>query len=406
MKGRFEVRKILFQNFRVLTPFRMLENHSVVIEENKIKAIGEKDKIEAERDMETIDGKGLLYLSPGFIDIHVHGGGGADCLEGTREALEAMARSHARGGTTAFYPTVTTAPLEQIFQSLEAIREIVSSPIEGARILGAHVEGPYFSPAQIGAQNPDFLRLPSREDLERFLSYREVIKRISLAPELPGALEFGRKMREMGIMVAIGHSDATYDEVLTAIENGFSHVTHIYSAMSGVRRINLYRVAGVIESALLRDELTVEIIADGKHLPSHLIQFVLKNKGVGQVCAVTDAMEAAGMPEGEYEIGGLEVVVEEGVAKLKDRSAFAGSVATMDLLVRTLVYLVGLPLEEAVQLVSFNPAKFMGLDHCQGVVAPGKDADLVVLDSNLEVKMTVVQGEIVYDNLREGAVKK
>ena len=397
---------ILFQKFRVLTPFRILENHSVLVKENKIGVIGEKGAIKAEKDMEIIDGKGLFYLSPGFIDIHVHGGGGADCLEGTREALEVMARSHARGGTTAFCPTITTAPLERIFRSLDAIREIGSSPTGGARILGAHVEGPYFSKSQRGAQNPDFLRVPSREDLEKFLSYQEAIKRISLAPELPGALEFGRKMREAGIMVAIGHSDATYDEVLSAIENGFSHVTHIYSAMSGVQRINLYRVAGVIESALLRDELTVEMIADGKHLPSHLMQFVLKNKGLGQVCVVTDAMEAAGMPEGEYKIGGLEVIVEEGVSKLKDRSAFAGSVATMDLLVRTLVHLVGLPLEEAVQLVSFNPAKFLGLDHRQGVIAPGKDADLVVLDSNLEVKMTMVQGEIVYDNLREGAVKK
>ncbi|HOQ68114.1 MAG TPA: N-acetylglucosamine-6-phosphate deacetylase [Candidatus Atribacteria bacterium] len=398
--------KILFQNFRVLTPFRILENHSIVVEGNKIRAIGEKDIIKAERDMEIVNGQGLLYLSPGFIDIHVHGGGGADCLEGTREALEVMARSHARGGTTAFCPTITTAPLEQIFQSLEAIREIGSSPTGGARILGAHVEGPYFSPVQRGAQNPDFLRLPSREDLEKFLSYREIIKRISLAPELPGALEFGQRMREVGIMVAIGHSDATYEEVLSAIENGFSHVTHIYSAMSGVRRVNLYRVAGVIESALLRDELTVEMIADGKHLPPHLMQFIIKNKGLGQVCAVTDAMEAAGMPEGEYEIGGLRVIVEEGVAKLEDRSAFAGSVATMDLVLKTLVHLVGLPLGEAIQLVSFNPARFLGLDHRQGIIAPGKDADLLILDPGLEVKMTMVQGEIVYDNLRKGAEEK
>ncbi len=397
---------VLFQNFRVLTPFRILENHSVLVKENKIGIIGEKGAIKAERDMEIIDGKGLFYLSPGFIDIHVHGGGGADCLEGTREALEVMARSHARGGTTAFCPTAAAAPMEQIFQLLETIREISSFPTGGARILGAHVEGPYFSETQRGAQNPDFLRLPSREDLERFLFYQEIVKIISLAPELPGALEFGRRMREAGIMVAIGHSDATYDEVLSAIENGFSHVTHIYSAMSGVRRINLYRVAGVIESALLRDELTVEMIADGKHLPPHLMQFVLKNKGLGQVCAVTDAIEAAGMPEGEYEIGGLEVIVEEGVAKLKDRSAFAGSVATMNLVVKTLVHLVGLPLEEAIQLVSFNPAKFLGLDYRQGVIAPEKDADLVVLGSNLEVKMTMVQGEIVYDSLREGVVRK
>ena len=397
---------VLFQNFRVLTPFRILENYSVLVKEDKIEAIGEKGAIKAERDMEIIDGKGLLYLSPGFIDIHVHGGGGADCLEGTREALEIMARSHARGGTTAFCPTAAAAPMEQIFQLLETIREISSFPTGGARILGAHVEGPYFSETQRGAQNPDFLRLPSREDLERFLFYQEIVKIISLAPELPGALEFGRRMREAGIMVAIGHSDATYDEVLSAIENGFSHVTHIYSAMSGVRRINLYRVAGVIESALLRDELTVEMIADGKHLPPHLMQFVLKNKGLGQVCAVTDAIEAAGMPEGEYEIGGLEVIVEEGVAKLKDRSAFAGSVATMNLVVKTLVHLVGLPLEEAIQLVSFNPAKFLGLDYRQGVIAPEKDADLVVLGSNLEVKMTMVQGEIVYDSLREGVVRK
>jgi N-acetylglucosamine-6-phosphate deacetylase len=400
------VKSILFENFRVYTPFRLIENCSLLVEEGKIKIIGVSGTIKHEKYMEIVDGEGLLILSPGFIDIHIHGGGGADCLEGNRQALETIARCHARGGTTSFCPTITTAPLEIIFKSLEAIQEAYFSFIGGARIIGAHVEGPYFSENQKGAQNSDFLRLPSQEDLEMFLSYQKVIKRISLAPELPGALDFGRRISEAGIMVAIGHSNATYDEVLLALENGFSHITHIYSAMSGVSRINLYRVAGVIESALLLDEFTVEMIADGKHLPPHLMHFVIKNKGLGQVCVITDAMEAAGMPEGEYKIGGLEVIVEDGIAKLKDRSAFAGSVATMDLLLKTLVWQVGLPIGEAIQLMSFNPAKFLNLEHRQGVIAQGKDADLVILDQDLEVKMTLVQGKVVFDNLRECEVQK
>ena len=222
-----------------------------------------------------------------------------------------------------------------------------------------------------------------------------------MAPELPGALECGKVLRDNGIQLAIGHSGATYEEVLRAIESGYTHVTHMYSGMSGVKRVHLQRVAGVIETALLRDELEVEFIGDGMHLPPHLVWLILKNKSRGKICVVTDAMRATAMSEGIYEFGGMEVLVEEGVAKLKDKSAFAGSVATMDRVVRFLVKDVGLTVEDAITLVSFNPAKSAGVAERKGSIALGKDADLVIFDAEFEVLMTMVQGNIVYSKLEK-----
>lgn len=390
----------LFHHFRVITPLRVWDHGTVAVKGKNILWVDQAELTPA-RSRVIVEGNipsedGPFWLVPGFVDCHVHGGGGSDCLDGTTQAIETIARTGARGGTTAFLPTVTTAPRKQLEQALQVIRRLQGQSTGGAEVLGAHVEGPFFAPTQAGAQNPDFLRLPTPEDLQMLLSFGTIVKRVSLAPELPGTLDFGLALFQQGIQVAIGHSDATYQQVLAAIEHGFTHVIHLYSGMSGVKRINLFRVAGVIESALLRSELTVEVIADGKHLPPHLIDFILHNKGLGQVCAVTDAIRAAGMPEGPYELGGLNIVVEDGVAKLADRSAFAGSVATMDQILRTLVQEMGFPLEQAVQMTSFNPARFLGIADTKGTITPGKDADLVVLDRNLQVRLTMVQGQIVY----------
>ncbi len=394
-----------------LTPFREIDDSSVIIEGPYISWVGRAEGGRP-RGCHEID-LGGLFVAPGFIDLHVHGGGGYDVMEGTVDALEAIAISHARGGTTGLLGTTLTAPVEEIGRALQAVEEaseLDASALTGARVLGAHVEGPYFHPEQVGAQNPAHLRNPDVSEFESLLSPSQAVKRVSLAPELPGALELARALAARNILVSIAHSNATYQQVVNAVEAGFSHVTHIYSGMSSIRRVNAYRVAGVLEAALLLDELTTEVIADGHHLPPSLLRLVLKVKGSDRVCAVTDAIAAAGLGPGEYELGGLRVIVEdvvaedyevrlrEGdcVAKLADRSAFAGSAATMNRVVGNLVRLAGLPLSEAVKMATWNPARIMGIAAERGVLAPGRVADVVAFDHDLNVKLTMVEGRIVF----------
>ena len=392
----------------VFTPLRTLSPGVVVVEDGRIMAVGD-EHLKVGGSVREIDVSGF-YVSPGFIDIHVHGGGGHDVMEGSLEALTAIAETHARGGTTAWLATTLTAPVDQIQKALQAIEKAVDAPLGGAKLLGAHLEGPYFHPEQAGAQNPAYLKHPDLSEYKELLDNFPCVKRVSAAPELPGGLELGRELRRRGILASIGHSNATYQQVLEAMESGFSHVTHIYSGMSSVRRIKAYRFAGVLEAALLLDDLTTEMIADGHHLPPSLMRLVVKAKGTERVCVVTDAIAAAGLGPGRYQLGGLDVVVEDEVpdgyevhlskgnyvAKLADRSAFAGSAATMNVLVRNLVNLVGLPLIEAVKMATWTPARILGISHERGLLAPGMVADLVVFDENLDVQMTIVEGKIAY----------
>lgn len=392
----------------VLTPWRVIKPGVVVVEGGSIAAVG--DERVRRKGLPELEVEGL-FVAPGFIDIHLHGGGGHDVMEATPEALMAISKAHAQGGTTAWLGTTLTAPMEQIEMALSAIEEATDRPLGGACLLGAHLEGPYFNPEQAGAQNPAYLRSPDIKEFRKLLTRFSCIKRVSLAPELPRALELASLASSRKVLVSIGHSNATYTQVLRAIEAGFSHVTHIYSGMSMVHRRKAYRFAGVLEATLLIDGLTTEMIVDGHHLPPSLMRLVIKAKGTDRVCAITDAISAAGLGPGKYTLGGLEVVVEadvpegyevrleEGsyVAKLADRSAFAGSVVTMNLVVRNLVKLVGLPLTEAVKMATWTPAWILGISHERGMIAPGMKADLVVFDEELDVKMTIVEGTVVYE---------
>ena len=398
-------------NGRVLTPIREVQDGNIIVEEGKIKKLGHKAEIEIPDEAEVIDVKGA-YISPGFIDLHLHGAWGGDVNRGLEEDLFKMSEGLVKGGATAFLPTTLSGPLKQIADATECIQETMNKELPGAKILGAHLEGPYFSMKQKGAQNPEFIIEPKPEDYLPLLEKYSCIKRVSAAPEVPGALELGQELNHRGIVAAIAHSDATYQEVLKAIENGYTHATHIYSGMSGVRRVSAYRVTGVIESVLLLDELNVEMIADGHHLPPSLMELVLKTKGLDKVCLVTDSMAAAGLGPGQYDLGGLEVIVEseipkvfeiptEGrnyVAKLIDRSAFASSVATMDQMVRNMVKYVGLNILEAVKLVTLNPARMQGLDKEIGILAPGMKADLTVFDHDINIKLTMVDGNVKYQS--------
>lgn len=391
--------KIKITNARIITPFRVIEGGSILIADGKILQVRQGGARE-NPDFRVIDAGGR-YAAPGFIDIHVHGGGGHDFMDGAAEAFLGAAEAHAAHGTTSMVPTTLAGDFEELKQCLFAFSMAKKLNKTGARLLGMHLEGPYFAMSQKGAQDAKYIKNPDPAEYMQILELSDDIVRWSAAPELPGALEFGTALRQRGILPSIAHSDALDTEVLEAFEHGYTHVTHLYSCMSGVRRIEARRCAGVIESAFLLDGMTVEIIADGVHLPPSLLKLVYKLKGPSRTALVTDAMRAAGMPEGESILGSLKngqrVIVEEGVAKLPDRSAFAGSVATADRLVRTMVKAAGIPIAEAVQMMTLTPAAILGLDGKKGRVSVGADADIVVFDGEINIAMTMIGGKIVND---------
>ena len=389
--------RIKIYNGRILTPGRVISNGTVVVAGERIAEISEGNV--SVPDALEIDAQGK-YVAPGFIDIHVHGGGGFDFMDGSESAFIEVAELHARYGTTSMAPTTLSSDKAGILRTLSVYEAANRSKTRGARFLGMHLEGPYFAMNQRGAQDPHYIREPDPREYEDIIRQSSAIKRWSAAPELKGALDFGRYLRSKGILAAIAHTDAIYEEVLEAMENGYSLITHLYSGMSGVTRRNAFRYAGVIESAYIIDELDVEIIADGIHLPAPLLKLAYKIKGPDKIALITDAMRAAGMPPGESKLGslenGLKVIVEDGVAKLPDRSAFAGSVATADRLVRNMVQLAGVPLPDAVRMITSTPASIMKVDDRIGELVRGKDADIVIFDEEIVIAATIIKGKVVY----------
>jgi N-acetylglucosamine-6-phosphate deacetylase len=384
-------------NGKIILPERTIPNGTILIKDGIITAL-EEGSIEI-NDAREIDAKGQ-YISPGFIDIHIHGGAGHDFMDGTAEAFIKIAELHAKHGTTAMLPTTLTSEKEDLLLTLNAYNEAHTINKNGAAFIGMHLEGPYFAMNQRGAQDPKYIRDPDPAEYKEILENYPSIKRWSAAPELKGAIELGRYLRSKSVLAAIAHTDAVYEEVLEAFQNGYSLATHFYSAMSGVTRRNAFRYAGVVESAYLLDEMDVEIIADGVHLPAPLLQLVYKIKGPQHTALITDAMRAAGMPEGESILGGLKngtrVIVEDGVAKMPDRTAFAGSVATTDRLVRTMIQAAGISMGDTIQMITATPARIMGIADKKGSLQVGKDADILIFNENIEIQMTMVNGNIVY----------
>ncbi len=403
---------IALTNGKLITPFREIDQGCVLIKGEFIEKIGKVYEIEIPDGTKIVD-VGGKYISPGFIDSHLHGAFGGSVMASTEKDLKLMAEGLVQCGTTSFLPATLSGPWDAIVNSIDCITQAMKKDLQGAKILGVHLEGPYINLEQKGAQNPKYIYPPQSEQYLSLLEKYPSIIRVTAAPEVLGCLELGQELRKRKIVAAIGHSNATYQQVIKAVENGYTHVTHMFSGMSGLHRIKAYRVSGVIESTLLIDELTTEMIADGHHLPPSLMKLVLHAKGMDKVCLVTDSMSAAGMGPGNYNLGGLEVVVEADipdefeiptqennyVAKLTDRSSFASSVSTMDRLVRNMVKYVGFNVRQAVKLVTYNPAKIQGLDNDIGVLAENKIADITVFDDNINIKMTIVDGEIIYENL-------
>jgi len=393
------MQKTIIKNGQIITPYRNLGLGYVVIEGGKILEVG-AGEIELS-NAKVIDAQGA-YIAPGFIDLHTHGAGNADFMDGTVEAYLQAARTHAMHGTTLLYPTTLTSTNDLLFNTFDIYKQAKEKNTDGAAFGGIHLEGPYFAYEQRGAQDPRFLRNPDPKEYLEILDRSDDIARWSIAPELPGALAFGRELVKRGIQPAIAHTNAIYEEVLDAFENGFRHITHFYSCMTGITRRNAFRYAGVIESGYLIDGMTVEIIADGVHVPESLLKLIYKIKGPENIALVTDSMRAAGMPEGRSILGGLkdgqEVLVEDGVAKLLDRTAFAGSVATADRLVRTMHQVGEIPLVDCVRMMTATPARIAGIDNRKGSLLPGKDADIVIFDENINIKTTIIEGNVIYKN--------
>jgi N-acetylglucosamine-6-phosphate deacetylase len=384
-------------NAKIITPYRIIDHGSILVMNGKITAVTE-GHIEC-NEVPVIDAAGK-YVSPGFIDIHVHGGGGHDFMDNTLDSFLKIAQLHARHGTTSFMPTTLSCEKDALLKTLRLYEEADALNINGSQFIGLHIEGPYFSMNQRGAQDPRYIRLPNPEEYKEILKHSSIVKRWSAAPELKGAITFGKFLKSKGILPSIAHTDAVYEDVIKAFENGYTHVTHLYSAMSGVTRRNAFRFAGVVESAFLLDDMTVEIIADGIHLPPPLLKLVYKIKGPDKIALITDAMRAAGMPPGESILGaldnGLRVIVEDDVAKLPDRSAFAGSVVTADKLVRNMITLAEVPLTDAIKMITSTPASIMGVADKKGSLVVGKDADIVVFDRDINIQYTIIGGKVVH----------
>ncbi|WP_426668068.1 N-acetylglucosamine-6-phosphate deacetylase [Mucilaginibacter sp. McL0603] len=386
-------------NGQIITPNGILKNGTVLVEDGKVIEISSSN-IDAPGALE-IDAKGK-YVSPGFIDIHIHGGGGHDFMDNTIEAFLGVAQLHAKYGTTAMLPTTLSCEKADLLETLRIYDEADKLNTNGSQFIGIHIEGPYFAMNQRGAQDPRYIRDPDPNEYKEILSASKAIKRWSAAPELKGAIEFGREMVSHGILPAIAHTDAVYGDVIEAFNNGYTLATHFYSAMSGVTRRNAFRYAGVVESAYLIDDMDVEIIADGVHLPAPLLRLIYKIKGPQRTALITDAMRAAGMPPGESILGskkdGTKVIVEDGVAKMPDRNSFAGSVATFDRLVRNMIKLAEVPLIEAIRMATETPARIMGINNRKGMLTIGRDADIVIFDENIHIAATIINGKIVYTN--------
>lgn len=369
---------------------------SVFVEDGVIRGVDESSCYSS-AGWEIFDAKGL-YLSPGFIDIHVHGGGGSDFMDASYHAWNNAINMHLEHGTTSIVPTTLASDIDTLISALEIFNGNRNK--FNSRVLGIHVEGPYISPKHAGAQDIRFIRNPDKNEYERILGICPDIIRWTIAPELPGAMEMGDYLLKRNVLPSIGHSDATSDVVYKAMFHGYTHITHLYSAMSTIVRKDGFRHAGVIESAYMFDRLTSEVISDGCHLPPEMLSMVFRLIGSDRVCLVTDAMRAAGENCRESILGDLKtgqrVIIEDGVAKLKDRSAFAGSIATADRLVRTVTNDCGVTLAEAVKMMTLIPARILGKEREIGSVKTGYKADLILFDRNINIKLVMVDGKIRY----------
>lgn len=396
---------VLFTNATLILPQRLL-NGFILVSDGRITDVGPGPG-PASANLTSVD-LGGRFLAPGFVDLHVHGGAGADFMDGTGEAFQTICTAHARNGTTSLLPTSTVARTEQILAFLEQCRRAKNEGISGARVLGAHFYGPYFAPTARGCHPGATLRPPDASEFAEYLAFADCVTLATVAPELPNAEEFARACRARGIRCNAGHSHATFDQMANAVAWGVQHVDHLFCAMSDrarLRQTQTYPMrGGVMEATLYFDELTTEVIADGKHLNAELLKLAFKVKGPDRLALVTDCNRALDMPDGEYVFGptegGERVMRRDGVGLMPDGQALASGVMGMDHMVRTFQRLTGAPLVEVVRMASLTPARIAGFDSEVGSLEIGKRADLVVLDEVLTVVSVYRDGQQLASSVR------
>jgi N-acetylglucosamine-6-phosphate deacetylase len=386
--------KFALTNGRLILPQEIVSGRALVVEDGKIAGLTEIDSLGDE--IETIDVGGRT-IAPGLIDIHTHGALGHTFNEPTSEAFATITTENAKHGVTSLLATTSTAPIPDLVKSLAYSRQWLSQSQPGAQVLGVHVEGPYFCMDQRGAQDPANIRNPDDGTAEQLLEYDDVIKIMTYAPELPGALELTTRLARLGIVPAAGHSCAQEEEVRAAMERGLRHVIHIWSAQSTTIREGPWRKPGLLEVSLVDDGLTVEMITDNKHLPPTLMKLAYKCIGPDRLCVISDATSGAGLPEGaRYHMGEMEYEVAEGVGMMLDRSAFAGSTTLINRMIPILTGVVGIPLVEAIRMATLSPARIIGVDDRKGSLEAGKDADLAIFEEDFSAWRTMIGGRWVY----------
>lgn len=401
--------QLLFRGAVVL-PDHLLAHGGVLVRDGKIIGVDRASAFTSAVDAQTtVVDAASGYVSPGFIDVHVHGGLGADFMDGTADAYRTALISHARHGTTSLTPTTTVARHDQIMRVLELTREFMRKEAgdrgQGSevlpRVLGAHFYGPYFRKEAKGAHPGAAIRPPVEQEYNQYLEYADAMATATVAPELPNAEAFTRACLAKGVRMNTGHSWATFEQMRAAVGWGVRHIDHLYCAMSDKTRLRQFQTypmqGGVLEATLFFDELTTEVIADGKHLSRDLLDLALKIKGADKLALVTDCNRALDMPEGEYMIGPLDggepLVHRDGVGLMPDLTGLASSVNGMDHMIRTFIELTGRPLWEVVRMASLTPARILGREKEIGSLEPGKRADVVLLDRDLKVKRVYIDGQ-------------
>ena len=375
-------------NALILTPQGWLKDGSVLIRDGKILEVSNCDLPVVGATL--IDAKGS-YIIPGGVEIHVHGGGGRDFMEGTEDAFRTAVKAHMQHGTTSIFPTLSSSTIPMIRAAAATTEKLMAEP--GSPVLGLHLEGHYFNMKMAGGQMPENIKNPDPNEYIPLLEETHCIKRWDAAPELPGAMQFGKYITSKGVLAAVGHTQAEFEDIYMAHEAGYSHATHFYNAMPGFHKRREYKYEGTVESVYLMDDMSVEIIADGVHLPATILKLVYKLKGVEKTCLVTDSLKYAGYGGGD--IHDPNIVIEDGVCKLADHQTIAGSISTADVLVRTMVKKAGIPLDDAVRMASETPARIIGVADRKGTLEKGKDADIVVLDGDINVRCVFAKGKEV-----------
>lgn len=385
--------KTVFYNGKVITPETIFHG-GVVVEDKQIVDVFRGDDYDLDGTL--IDCK-TNYISPGFVDIHNHGSYEGSFSSANIDEVYRSTKFHANYGTTAILPTTESAAHDNVLKAIKCIKTAMNMPNEGARILGVHLEGNYMNPKCAGAQNPDYLYGADPSEYMELID-TGVVRRVSAAPEIDGVLDMARRLAPQGILMSMAHSDADYSMTMRAIESGFTHITHIYNAQSMLSNCYYYPKVGICETALLHDEITVEAICDGKHVPPELLRLMYKIKGPDGMHATTDAV-LSGAPDGYIKFLGMDLLVDDGVCMLASRTAFAGSIATANRLVRTLYKDAQIPLVDAVKMTSLTPAREINEHDHIGRLAVGYDADINVFDDDINILSTMILGEMYTNNL-------